>query len=229
MCKASSVSERTLVEGHWYAMEQAGRLVTAAVRTFDNGDFATALALAMFAREELGRSRILLELSTQVRAGAVIAVAKVREETKDHLEKQKRGYLSHVIRAQRGDPFDRLFLQEAQAPLGTPAWRKIRHAIDRRIARWAQAIPKRRHTERLEALYLELGDDGKSWSRPINWDQQHAREAVHDAANDYSVARSNVQDAILQNPQIMSLAPDRKMLLPWKPADVNLPAAVWPA
>src|SRR5438552_1953185 len=52
------VSEKVLLEGSWYALEQAGRLLRASVVLFDSGDPGSALALAMFAREEFGRSRI---------------------------------------------------------------------------------------------------------------------------------------------------------------------------
>ncbi len=41
------VSESLLLEGSWYALEQAGRLLRAAVGVFDDGDPATGLVLAM--------------------------------------------------------------------------------------------------------------------------------------------------------------------------------------
>ena len=49
------VSESLLLEGSWYALEQAGRLLRAAVGVFDDGDPATGLVLAMLGREEIGR------------------------------------------------------------------------------------------------------------------------------------------------------------------------------
>jgi hypothetical protein len=63
------VSEKSLVEGVWFAMEQAGRLLHTAVQVFNSGDSSTSIALAMFAREELGRSRILLDLAYEVHCG----------------------------------------------------------------------------------------------------------------------------------------------------------------
>ena len=63
------VSEQTLLQGSWYALEQAGRLLRSAVALFESGDPSTAVAVAMFGREELGRSRILRVLAQQVKAG----------------------------------------------------------------------------------------------------------------------------------------------------------------
>ena len=59
------VPEQTLPQGSWYALEQTGRLLRSAVVLFESGDPSTAVAVAMFGREELGRSRILRVLAQQ--------------------------------------------------------------------------------------------------------------------------------------------------------------------
>ena len=39
------VSEQTLLEGSWWALAQAGRLLQSATTLYDLGDFGTALAV----------------------------------------------------------------------------------------------------------------------------------------------------------------------------------------
>jgi hypothetical protein len=59
----------TLRQGAWYVLEQAGRSFHAAAVLADDGDPITGAGLAMFGREELGRSRILRVLADRVDSG----------------------------------------------------------------------------------------------------------------------------------------------------------------
>jgi AbiV family abortive infection protein len=60
------VSAATIVRGAWYALQQEGRLLHSAVAVFATGDASTALALAMLAREELGKANMLRDLAWRV-------------------------------------------------------------------------------------------------------------------------------------------------------------------
>jgi AbiV family abortive infection protein len=57
-----SVSADVLLKGGWYSIEECGRLLRSAVTLYSNKEYASGVALALLAREELGRYRILLEL-----------------------------------------------------------------------------------------------------------------------------------------------------------------------
>jgi AbiV family abortive infection protein len=58
----SAVTPEYLVRGYALALEQCGRLLLDACALYERGSFANAVVLAAFAREELGRSQILLDL-----------------------------------------------------------------------------------------------------------------------------------------------------------------------
>src|SRR6266566_5212144 len=85
----TNVDEQTLLEGSWWALEQAGRLLRSATVLFKSGDCSTALAVAMFGREELGRSRLLRDCAREVREGNLLQPHKITERCKDHVRKQK--------------------------------------------------------------------------------------------------------------------------------------------
>jgi len=64
----TSVTPQYLLEGAAYALEQCGLLLRDANLLYRSGSYGSAVALAAFAREELGRWRILLELRKKLLA-----------------------------------------------------------------------------------------------------------------------------------------------------------------
>jgi AbiV family abortive infection protein len=63
------LTPRFLLEGAVYALEQCGLLLSDASVLYANKSYATSVALAGFAREELGKWKILLELRKKVVSG----------------------------------------------------------------------------------------------------------------------------------------------------------------
>jgi len=57
-----SVTPQFIMQGAAYALEQCGRLLRDANALYRSGSYASAVVLTAFAREELGRYRILLDL-----------------------------------------------------------------------------------------------------------------------------------------------------------------------
>src|SRR4051794_29506052 len=69
-CQMSGpLTAQSLLRGAVYSLEQCGLLLGDAKLLYENGSYATALAVAAFAREDLGRWRILLKLRKRVLAG----------------------------------------------------------------------------------------------------------------------------------------------------------------
>jgi len=91
------ISADDLVRGGWYALEQGGHLLNDAVELFDLRRDATAVALAMLGREEVGKAQILFRLADEAASGREVDVAEI--ETTDHVAKQKAGYLSTTLRS----------------------------------------------------------------------------------------------------------------------------------
>ena len=56
-----TVTKDILLKGAWYAIEQCGLLLQHAVILHNAKAYSTAVAVALFAREELGRYKILLD------------------------------------------------------------------------------------------------------------------------------------------------------------------------
>jgi AbiV family abortive infection protein len=226
------VTEKTLIEGVWFAMEQAGRLVTSAVTLYEAGDFSSSIVLAMFVHEELGRSRILLDMAVEVNQGKKkIRLDDVRKVCSNHLEKQKHGALSVVYHGIRGEPLADAMYEQMRFKPGTAEYELAQKNIDQKLNNIAVAQPKDRHDTRIEAVYVDLNDDGKSWQRPRSFTRQEAFQRVNDAANDYSAGSQWFTEPLFSStdPGLLALSPKWILLKPHKPAGLQLPIATWPS
>ena len=90
----TSVTPEYLLKGAAYALEQCGLLLRDANSLYSCGSYASAVAVALFAREELGRYRILLDLRTQVLGGGHLTIENIQKRCRDHVTKQEAGMLS---------------------------------------------------------------------------------------------------------------------------------------
>jgi AbiV family abortive infection protein len=182
-------SAEFLLEGAFYALEQCGRLLGDAAHLYNAGSFASAVVLAAFAREELGRERILLSLRAKILAGGTVTVDEIKAACLDHAGKQKVGMLSIQITTDDGDTRLAQVLrtrmttspqspeyQAAEAELNT-----ITKALQRRA-------PNDRHSQRAAALYVEPLSENR-WNRPADTSQLLAHQFIQSAQNDYMPER----------------------------------------
>jgi AbiV family abortive infection protein len=218
------VSEGVLLEGSWYALEQAGRLLHAAVGVYDRGDPGTALALAMFGREEVGRSRILRTLADEVARGASLSLDNVNERCKDHVKKQREGAAGTTLRVAPPSQLAKVLQSQASSALGSPGWKAVRDVISVAVASKTKRNPKDRHDMREKALYVDLDSDSKSWSRPCTVDATVAREQIEDAISDYAIECDALRDDVIAD-DFPTMAKARARM---NPAPVLL-ASIWPS
>jgi AbiV family abortive infection protein len=92
----ASVSPKYLIEGAAYALEQCGLLLRDANLLYQNGSYASAAAVALFAQEELGRYQILLELRKKVVDGGSVTIKEIQTRCGDHVRKQEAGVMSSL-------------------------------------------------------------------------------------------------------------------------------------
>ncbi len=98
-----NVSARFLLEGGWYALHQCGVLLSDAVLLHDATRYATATGVAMLAREELGKAKILFDLWKDVQVGRrAVTTKQIKSKLDDHEEKQRRAQLSMTFQAAHG-------------------------------------------------------------------------------------------------------------------------------
>ena len=217
------VSEIVLLQGSWYALEQAGRLLRASVVVFNADDSATALALAMFGREELGRSRILRDIAAEVAAGRSFSPKEVANRCDDHVRKQRAGLLSTTLRVNPPSALADALRTTVSSSPRADQWTSSRNIIKAASAAKMKRDPHVRHGKRENALYVDLDHSGTSWSRPCSIPASAAREEIEDAVGDYAIECDALRDDVIEN-DFPKMAKARAAM---NPAPILL-EATWP-
>jgi AbiV family abortive infection protein len=189
----ASVTPRYLLEGAAYALEQCGLLLRDANVLYRNGSYASAVALALFAQEELGRWKMLRDLRRKVLDGERLTIKEIQDHCGDHVRKQRAGMMSTTMRADSDSGLGKLLM----TPFSSKGWRKARELIEKLTRLKEKRVPSDRHDQRMSALYVDAVALDR-WNRPINKiSATEAFDYLQDAANDYSLQRDRYI-----NPQI---------------------------
>lgn len=196
-----NVSEQTLLEGSWYALDQAGRLLRSAASLFETGEQSTALVIALFGREELGRSRLLRECAREVRAGKSLDANEVRARCDDHVKKQEAAAFSVTLKPSKDSALDSALDRALSTLQNDPASEASKGAsalVDSAASKKLKRQPSDRHEARCCALYVDLDITGGDWLRPEDFDVDEARNHIREAVKDYAMERENLTNPTLR-------------------------------
>lgn len=185
----TSVTPQYLLEGAVYALEQCGLLLRDANLLNRSGSYASAIVLAAFAREELGRWKILLDLRGEVLGGKTVGIKEIKTCCEDHVEKQKKGMLSTTIRPDIDFELDTSLRTRMHASPGSKEWTDVDEQLGEIDRKSKKKTPSARHTQRECALYVEPRLTG--WNRPAKISKTSAYVFLVDAMNDYSNVYGN--------------------------------------
>jgi AbiV family abortive infection protein len=202
------VTSEYLLKGAAYALEQCGLLLRDANLLYRSGSYASAVALALFAWEELGRYRILLDLRTQVLGGNYVTIQEIKERCKRHVTKQEAGMLSYVT-----DPG---FAKLLDTYLSANASREERETALEQLELHHQrtkGIPLERHKLRLSALYVDAVPPDR-WNRPRGVSATSAVLCLRDAYKDYYMLYYTYNSLDLDSRPTLP-PPEQPELPPW--------------
>lgn len=175
----------------------------------------------MFAREELGRYLILLDLWKRAEEGKPPAVDEVRAACDDHVEKQRRAQLSISYRGEGSGGLANLIRARMQYKPGSPEYEQAVEAMEKLNEIKAKRRPTDRHSTRMRALYVDLDDSGIGWNRPSEMSRAEATNCLADAVNDYARAYDRLTRGVGLDPNL-SAALDAWWERP------ELPPPAWP-
>jgi AbiV family abortive infection protein len=170
-----------LLKGASYSLEQCGFLLRDATVLYRSGSYATVVVLVVLGREEMGRSKILLEMWKEALAGKVFTIADINDRCRDHVRKQEMGMLSTTVRA--ASP---VFARALQAPRETTWFRDARAIVDAVARVVARRTPTDRHQSRMAAQYVDPKSETE-WNRPADTLRSNACTALSDAVDEYRV------------------------------------------
>jgi len=182
-----SVTPQFLLQGSCYALEQCGILLHDATTLYIAESYPSAVVLAAFAREELGRCRILRSLRMDVLEGKPVTISLIKKWCEDHVQKQAAAQLVEMMSAHPDSELGKLMDTHMSAELDSDEFKKAHEELEkiRQIVR--KRTPSARHEARERALYVEPNDAGASWHIPRKTlSKQDTRSFILYAINDYA-------------------------------------------
>lgn len=175
-----------LLEGTVYALEQGGLLLHDSVLLYRTEHYASAAALALFAIEEIGRSRLLHHLWKEaVEKGSAFTAQTIQLMCDNHVFKQTQGLGSPVIHVNKNDKKLYQLFEATLVKHTTPESLKASaelHAIAKRLQR---RLPNQRHDWRQKSLYVEPDESGTNWNRPKDLRKKIAFDSLFGANDAY--------------------------------------------
>ena len=183
-----NVSPQYLLEGAAFALEQCGVLLRDANTLYWAKSYASAVVMAAFAREELGKWRLLLELRKDVVEGKKqITMDDVKKAIEGHVDKQMAGMLSSTLRADNESGLGKVLNAKMRSKPGSAEWDAAEKQLEQIDDTKRKRVPHDRHGQRTSALYVDpISPTG--WNRPTKKiTEDDARNFLMDAANDYSI------------------------------------------
>jgi AbiV family abortive infection protein len=186
---SQGVSAQFLLEGAVYALEQAGRLLYDAHLLYKNQRYGSAIVMALFSREEIGRYQLIRKLRKgMVKTGGVVTTDEIDRACDDHVMKQKLGHLGLLIKSAPGEQlWDLLMTRMNNHPQSAEFQEADRH-LDFIVTRMNRTLPHERHELRQKALYVEPDDSGLTWNRPNEQTKEEAFKQIEGTSNAYNMA-----------------------------------------
>lgn len=220
------VTAQYLVKGALYALEQCGILLADAVILINKKSYSSAVVLAAFSREELGRCRILINFFDEiVKKGQTVTLEDINKACKEHVVKQKWGQLSTSLRFQNDSQAGKLMLERMQLLRSgqqlSERYKEIETKVVEIIEKIRKRTPNDRHRARAEALYVEPDHSGSNWNIPKRISSEFAFNFIADASGDYAILRQILEPGTSSNAEFT------KELLKWKDKP-EIPLPKWP-
>lgn len=153
----TNITADSLLRGFWYSLKQSGLLLEDAVEAYYRGRLATAVALALVAREELGKSLLLLELR---KSGQQLTPREVRDRCNEHQEKQRRGQIVTVLDGRGGGELGRLIGLLQDPEISEDQRLQMLQRLCELSGRIKKRAPGERRKHRERALYVDILDSG---------------------------------------------------------------------
>jgi AbiV family abortive infection protein len=175
-----------LLQGAFFALEQGGRLLHDAVNLWNQQRYSSAVVLGVFAREEIGRFKILIQEREEALKSGPRSIEGVRKLCNDHKEKLRTAPAGMSLHFDASAPG----LEGLHAHPRSPEFKKAHAILDERMKQKAEAQPKRTHVTRMSALYVDFDEATKSWNRPTDIAAGSAGLLLQEIANDYSLRYS---------------------------------------
>ena len=181
------VSGDAILFGVFFALRQAWELVGGARILQNAGKFSSAYGLAVFCREEIGKSKLLETLWKSSLAGNPVSAHDLNSgDLRSHATKLRAvGKVLSEGSFSQGPPPD---------PRSAEAHQLLDHIRELNV-RARERDPERTHLGRQRAFYVEMHEQGAGWWKPwIAFDSTRSSREILEAEAAYILRRCELED-----------------------------------
>jgi AbiV family abortive infection protein len=183
---ATIVSTHTILAGVFFALRQAWELLSAATILQEAGKFPSAYGLAVFCREEIGKSKLLEKRWKDSLAGKLVSAQDLNSgDLRSHARK---------LRAVGKVLSEGVFSQGVPPDPGSSEANELLHHIRQINIRARELDPDRTHLRRQRAFYVEMHEAGVGWWKPWDFfDRARSRGEILEAESAYLLRRLELE------------------------------------
>jgi AbiV family abortive infection protein len=175
------VSYTNIIEGAFYAMEQAGTLINDADALYQQGRWPSSLVVAVFSLEELGKAEMLLKRGIEAATAGPQPGVDVMAGANRHPTKLRAGRGAATVAAMVS------FWGDIPEP-STAEHAELEKQLEEAEKIALENAPNDTHAARIRALYVDLKND-ETWARPNETGPSEAYLMVSAASIEYAVRR----------------------------------------
>ncbi|MGA8676495.1 MAG: AbiV family abortive infection protein [Candidatus Acidiferrales bacterium] len=175
------LSVNSIVEGAFYAMEQAGLLINDAAALYAQRRWPSSLVVAVFSMEELGKAEMMLKRGVEAAKTGPKSKEDVMAGANRHATKLRAGRGKATVTASVS------FWGDIPEP-NTQESAELEKQLDAAEKIALHNAPNDAHAARMRALYVDLGED-EIWARPTKTEPSEAYLMVSAASIEYGVRR----------------------------------------
>jgi len=146
------------------------------------------MSIALFALQEIGKFRILLELRASALEGRPATAKEIRQTYENHHQKQRRGQGGVRLVARAGTELAKLLNRARDSGnLNSEAGLQVDYIIAKKM----RSLPAQRSESRERGFYVDLDEANYDWNRPGHFRLQESYQYIAEAVSAYAVVRHN--------------------------------------
>src|SRR5207253_10081455 len=113
---------------------------------YQKGKYASAIVMALFAREEVGRYKLLRDLrKDMVEKGRTVTVEDIRRKCEDHATKQLQGQFGVMLKSSGDDQMGKLIRAKFDYHPQSPEAHRAAAQLDSIVKQQSREMPHKRH------------------------------------------------------------------------------------
>lgn len=218
MASGKELTPEFLFRGTFFAAVQAWHLLSDANLLYEKTRYANSFVLAVYSVEEVGRSRIYLQHTSETLQGRGVNLKTLKKVCENHIAKLEQGRNPMTVSVSIGGAVGPGW---AVPTPGSSEEKELFWQLTERRKLREKQLPHETHAKRFQALYVDPLDSTWTWNVPSDVGESDAWEMCVAAAIGYDHHRTRLVSSLKSEPEFREMA--SQIALPELPETIVLP------